>query len=91
MSQQLFYYSAPWCKPCEMLNPVIKQAVEHLGDKIKLLEINIDEGSDIASKCEIMSVPTLILTYKNKEIRRSGYMGVKDIIDWIEEFTNSVT
>ena len=52
---------APWCGPCRMLAPVIDQlAVEYEG-RVKIVKVNIDDESDLASQYGIVSIPTLIL------------------------------
>lgn len=60
-------FYAEWCGPCKMMSPVINKIAEEIGEQVKICKINVDEAQDIASKYEIMSIPTFIV-FKNGEI-----------------------
>lgn len=66
---------AAWCGPCRMIAPVVQQIAEEYGDKLKVAKLNVDENPNIASKYEVMSIPTLFV-FKNGDIasRLIGYM-----------------
>lgn len=52
---------AAWCGPCRMLAPVVEElAVEYEG-RIQVCKLNVDENPSVASKYNILSIPTLIL------------------------------
>ena len=54
-------FSAVWCAPCKMLEPLVEEiANEHAG-KLKVTKVDIDHNPEIAMKFQVMSVPTLIL------------------------------
>ncbi|MFW6285908.1 MAG: thioredoxin [Nanoarchaeota archaeon] len=57
---------APWCGPCKMLAPLIDEISKEYDD-VNFVKVNVDDGSDIAAKYNIMSIPTLIF-FKNGEI-----------------------
>lgn len=53
-------FYADWCGPCKMMAPIIDQlAIEYEG-KVKIGKVNTDENRAIASKYNIMSIPTII-------------------------------
>ena len=66
---------ASWCGPCRMLAPLIKSLAEDLEGEAKVGKINIDEESELASKYQIMSVPTVMLFKDGKAVATS--IGVK--------------
>ena len=57
---------APWCGPCKMLSPVIDEIADEVTD-VKICKVNTDEADTIASRYNVMSIPTLIL-FKNGEV-----------------------
>ncbi len=66
----LIDFYADWCQPCKMVAPILKQVKDDLGDKVKIIKINVDKNRIIASKYGIRSIPTLML-FKNGQIKFS--------------------
>ena len=58
---------APWCGPCQMMLPVIDELAKEAKD-YQVAKANIDENSDLASKYNVMSVPTFLLFKKGKVV-----------------------
>ena len=48
---------APWCRPCRALEPILEQ----LQGRVPVARVNIDEHPEIASRYEILSIPTVKL------------------------------
>ena len=44
----LIDFWAPWCGPCRMLNPIIKELGEEYKDKLVIGKVNVDEEKEIA-------------------------------------------
>ena len=61
-------FHALWCSPCKMQSPILKEIATELGDRIKVIKIDVDQNSEIAGRYNIQSVPTLII-FKNGEIK----------------------
>jgi len=57
-----------------MLSPILKQVKDAIGDKVKIVKIDVDEHRDLALQYRIQSVPTLML-FQNGEMKWKG-MGV---------------
>ncbi|MBY0124015.1 thioredoxin [Bacillus sp. S/N-304-OC-R1] len=57
---------APWCGPCKMIAPVLEELDAEMGDKVKIVKIDVDENQETAGKFGVMSIPTL-LVFKNGE------------------------
>ena len=58
----------------QSLHPLLYQAVaEEFGERMRIIKIDVDKNSEIASRYSIQSVPTLII-FKNgkQEWRQSG-------------------
>lgn len=60
-------FYADWCGPCKMMAPVIKQFAQEMGDRVRVLKIDVDRNPVAASNYNIQGVPTLIL-FKNGKI-----------------------
>jgi thioredoxin 1 len=58
---------APWCGPCKMLTPILEDLAEEYADSIKVVKINVDESPSIATKYNVVSIPTLLFI-KNGEV-----------------------
>jgi thioredoxin 1 len=61
-------FHALWCGPCKMQSPILIDVAAELGDKIKVIKIDIDQNPELASRYNIQSVPTLMI-FKNGEIK----------------------
>ncbi|OQP19523.1 thioredoxin, partial [Geobacillus zalihae] len=55
------------CGPCRMIAPVLEELDREMGDKVKIVKVNVDENQETASKFGVMSIPTL-LVFKNGEL-----------------------
>ena len=66
-------FSAEWCGPCKMMKPILKELHDKMGNKVRILKIDIDQSPAIAEKLQIQSVPTLMLFQNGKSLwRQSG-------------------
>jgi thioredoxin 1 len=75
---------AEWCGPCKMIAPALEEIAGSLGDKVKIVKLNVDENPATAQKYGIMSIPTLML-FKNGELasRQVGAAPRQKLEQWI--------
>jgi thioredoxin 1 len=66
---------APWCGPCRMIAPLIEELDGEYQGKIVFTKVNTDENQDIASRFNVMSIPTLII-FKGGDVAET-VIGVK--------------
>lgn len=80
-------FFATWCGPCKMMHPILEQLKEALGDKLRIIKIDIDKNQAVANQFLIQAVPTMIL-FKDKKIlwRQSGAMPLNALQDVISPF-----
>ena len=75
---------AEWCGPCKAIGPALEEISESVGDKVKIVKLNIDENQDTAIKYGVRSIPTLIM-FKNGEPvdMKVGAAPKSDLDKWI--------
>ena len=75
---------AEWCGPCRMIAPALDEISSALGDKVKIVKLNVDESPNTAAKYGIMSIPTLMI-FKNGEMasRQVGAAPKQKLEQWI--------
>ena len=75
---------AEWCGPCRMIAPALEEISASLGDKVKIVKLNVDENPGVASKYGIMSIPTLMI-FKNGEMasRQVGAAPKQKLEQWV--------
>lgn len=66
----LMDFSAPWCAPCRLQEPIIHQLAEQFEGKALFARMNIDQDRDVVMDLGIQSIPTLIIFKNSKEIQR---------------------
>ena len=67
-------FTAIWCGPCKMLEPVVTQLSQEWGGKVKVVKLDVDDNSNLAMQYGVMGVPTLILFVGGKPVQRlTGY------------------
>ena len=68
-------FHADWCAPCKTMNKILKNIKKELGDKLKIIKINVDNNQQVANRFQVKGIPTFIL-FQNSEIkwRQSGVL-----------------
>ena len=56
----LVAFSAPWSRPCEILNPVLGEIMMSCADRLKTIRVNADDNPELSLWYGIESVPTLL-------------------------------
>lgn len=52
---------APWCGPCRMVAPVVDEIASQYAGRVKVVKVNTDENSKVATDYGIRSIPTLMI------------------------------
>jgi thioredoxin 1 len=78
--RQIFYFTAPWCQPCQALGPIM----DRVAGQLPVEKVNIDYEMDRARSVNVMSVPTVILVENGQEVRRfTGARSYEQVMQFI--------
>jgi thioredoxin 1 len=74
-------FTATWCGPCKMLDPIVKQLAQEWEGKVKVVKLDVDENASVAIQYQVMGVPTLML-FSGGEARHrlTGYQPKERIL-----------
>lgn len=69
------------------MHPILRDVAAALGDKAKVIKIDVDKNKELAEALRVKSLPTLII-YKNGEMkwRHSGEQDADTLIAVIQEY-----
>lgn len=67
-------FTAVWCQPCRMVDPIVKQLAQDWDGKVKVVKLDADQNPNIMMKYGVLGIPTLML-FRGGQIkeRLTGY------------------
>ncbi len=67
-------FTAVWCGPCKMLDPIVQQLAQDWQGKAKVVKLDVDDNPNLTMNYQIMGVPTLMLFKNGAPVERvTGY------------------
>ncbi|MFN7930595.1 MAG: thioredoxin [Blastocatellia bacterium] len=61
---------ADWCGPCRMIAPMIEQLAGEFAGRVRVAKLNIDDNPMTAARCNVQSIPTLLVLRNGREVGR---------------------
>jgi thioredoxin 1 len=79
-------FFATWCGPCKTMSPILKDFSFQMGDRVRVIKIDVDKAPSTAEIYKIQGVPTLIF-FRNGEIlwRQSGIVQKNQLVKIIND------
>jgi len=67
-------FTAVWCPPCKMIDPIVQQLALEWEGRVKVVKLDADENPNLLMQYGVMGIPTLML-FKGGEIKEriTGY------------------
>lgn len=74
-------FTAVWCQPCRMVDPIVTQLADEWNGKIRVVKLDADQNPNVVMKYDVLSIPTLML-FKGGQIkeRLTGYQPKEKLV-----------
>ena len=83
-------FSAVWCGPCKMLDPIVEELASEWAGKLKVVKIDVDHSPGIAMQYQVLGVPTLMLFVDGESRERiTGFQPKKRIVSKLGPYINN--
>ncbi|MGI6320804.1 MAG: thioredoxin [Bacteroidales bacterium] len=82
-------FHATWCQPCKMQSPILQELSAEMGEKIRVLKIDVAKNPAVAQAYRVQGVPTLVIFKKGKIVwRNSGVHSKEQLKGILNQFLN---
>jgi len=61
-----------WCAPCRAMHPVLDQLEAEMGERVRIVRIDVDEHLDLAVRMKVMGVPMFVVFKNGQELWRDA-------------------
>jgi thioredoxin len=80
-------FYADWCGPCQMMGTILQQVNNQLKDRIKIVKIDTEKYTELATQYRIEALPTLVLFKQGKPVDRiEGVLQTPDLVRRLQSF-----
>lgn len=79
-------FFATWCGPCKIMEPILKNLKDEVGENATIIKIDVDKNPAAAAAYQVQGVPTLILFKEGKILwRQAGVVQAKQLEQLIKQ------
>ncbi|KAG7344315.1 thioredoxin [Nitzschia inconspicua] len=71
----MVFFSAPWCGPCRLTVPVVKDVMKQFSGDIDVVEICTDDLAEVAEDAGVVSIPTIQFYFAGKALETHSIVG----------------
>ncbi|HEY0742418.1 MAG TPA: thioredoxin [Chryseosolibacter sp.] len=84
----LLDFHAEWCGPCKMMKPILEELKSSMGDRVRIIQIDVDKNQKLAEMFQIRGVPTFAI-FKNGELKwmQPGMQQLQQLKNLVEQFS----
>ena len=80
-------FFATWCGPCKAMHPVLEQLKAQLGDRVRIIKVDVDKHGIPAEEYNVQAVPKLILFRSGQVLwRQSGAMPLNQLLSVVNQY-----
>jgi hypothetical protein len=78
-------FYADWCGPCQMMTPILEQVNLQLKDRLRIVKIDTEKYTELASQYGISALPTLVLFKQGQPIDKiEGVMQAAQLVQHLQ-------
>ena len=83
----LLDFYADWDEACKEMHPVLRDVAAALGDKARVIKIDVEKNEELSKALRVKGLPTLMI-YKEGEMkwRQSGEQDANTLIGLVSEY-----
>lgn len=63
-------FFATWCMPCKMMEPILEDVSEAVGDSAVIAKVDVDQERGLAGEFGVMSIPTMFVLRNEKVVEQ---------------------
>lgn len=71
----LVFYTAPWCGPCRLTIPVVKEILKQYSGELDVVEVCTDDLAEVAEDAGVLSIPTIQFYYDGVALETHSIVG----------------
>jgi len=80
-------FFATWCGPCKAMHPVLENLKQQLGDRLRIIKVDVDKHQQTAAQYGVQAVPTLMLFRSGRQLwRQSGALPLPQLMTVVNSY-----